>query len=261
MRLEPNPSILCTFSGATVSRIVDRSDSFVPSHAHDWPVLSLFVSGSYHNRTEMGEAKLHRPSAIFYRQGARHENHVGRHGFEQIEIEFDPDWLGDAALPELPASHWTSGKIAALARTLAMRCGESPDEEGLRTALAIFFGQAHASTDCAQPDWLPRLELELQSSERTNVRQLGELIGRHPFWIGQAYKNATGETLHQAISRLRVERASRLLRETDEDAAAIAIDAGFCDQSHMIRTFRRVVGRTPSEVRADTFRDFVSPVA
>jgi AraC family transcriptional regulator len=51
--------------------------------------------------------------------------------------------------------------------------------------------------------------------------------------------------------RFRVERAARLLRETDQPAACIALEAGFCDQRHMNRTFRRLLGRTPSEVRDD----------
>jgi AraC family transcriptional regulator len=52
-------------------------------------------------------------------------------------------------------------------------------------------------------------------------------------------------------ARFRVEQAARLLRETDLPLAYIATDAGFCDQSHMIRTFRRVLGRLPSAVRED----------
>jgi transcriptional regulator GlxA family with amidase domain len=52
-------------------------------------------------------------------------------------------------------------------------------------------------------------------------------------------------------ARFRVERCARLLRETDLPFAYIATDAGFCDQSPMIRTFRRVLGRLPSAVRED----------
>jgi AraC-like DNA-binding protein len=48
-----------------------------------------------------------------------------------------------------------------------------------------------------------------------------------------------------------VERAARLLRETDQPAAGIAAEAGFCDQSHVTRTFRHILGRLPSAVRED----------
>jgi len=45
-----------------------------------------------------------------------------------------------------------------------------------------------------------------------------------------------------------------LLRETNEPFASVALDAGFCDQSHMNRTFRRLLGRPPSAVRKDRER-------
>jgi transcriptional regulator GlxA family with amidase domain len=57
--------------------------------------------------------------------------------------------------------------------------------------------------------------------------------------------------LQETAARFRIERAARLLRETDESYASIAADAGFCDQSHMNRTFRRLLGRAPSAVRGD----------
>jgi AraC family transcriptional regulator len=55
----------------------------------------------------------------------------------------------------------------------------------------------------------------------------------------------------EAAARFRIECAARLLRETEQPAACIAVEAGFCDQSHMHRTFRRLLGRLPSEVRGD----------
>ncbi|HLW73800.1 MAG TPA: helix-turn-helix domain-containing protein, partial [Gammaproteobacteria bacterium] len=75
--------------------------------------------------------------------------------------------------------------------------------------------------------------------------------GLHPSWLGTAYRRAAGEGLMDAAARFRVEHAARLLRETDAALACIAMEAGFCDQSHMIRTFRRVLGRLPSAVRED----------
>ena len=83
-------AVLPSFSGACVRRVIDRSLARVPEHAHDWPVLSLFVIGSYLNETEVGTRFICGPSAVFYRAGARHRNATAAVGFEQIEIEFDP---------------------------------------------------------------------------------------------------------------------------------------------------------------------------
>lgn len=73
-------------------------------------------------------------------------------------------------------------------------------------------------------------------------------------YIPRGWELLTGAPRARACCRrLRdcVERAARLLRETDESCAGIALEAGFRDQSHMSRVFRRVLGRSPSVVRED----------
>src|SRR6202166_3493727 len=111
--------MLRRFSGATVRRVIDRSDAQVPEHAHDWPVLSIFVLGGYLNETELGETLIAGPSAIFYQAGAAHRNAIGSVGFEQIEIEFDAAWLGRALMTTTPVSAAPGGNTPTEPRNLA----------------------------------------------------------------------------------------------------------------------------------------------
>ena len=53
-------------------RVIDRSHTRVPEHAHDWPVVSVFVMGSYLNETDIGQRFIAGPSVVFYRAGAAH---------------------------------------------------------------------------------------------------------------------------------------------------------------------------------------------
>ncbi|HEY2636729.1 MAG TPA: helix-turn-helix domain-containing protein, partial [Solirubrobacteraceae bacterium] len=50
--------------------------------------------------------------------------------------------------------------------------------------------------------------------------------------------------------RRRVERATFLLRETDPSVTEICLDVGFTSLGTFSRTFRAVVGASPSEYRA-----------
>lgn len=241
--------VLCSFAGVAVRRVVDRAGGVVPEHAHDWPVLSLFVMGGYRNTTELGDVDLAGPSAVLYRAGATHANAIGADGFEQIEVEFDPRWL---RLGEGPAVlQWVGGPAASAARALAVTCRSAPDERELREAVAGFLGQAEASGRTPTPSWIDRVEAMLRNDASLRVRDIAARLGRHPAWLGAAYAVERGEGLAQAAARFRVERAARRLRETDDTPADIAAAAGFCDQSHMIRVFRRLLGRSPSAVRAD----------
>jgi AraC family transcriptional regulator len=214
-------------------------------------VLSIFVLGRYLNETELGETLIAGPSAIFYQAGAAHRNAIGSVGFEQIEIEFDAAWLGRALLPATPVSRWLGGYVGAEARSLARSCVLEADEERFRAALRRFVQSANTQAVREAPSWVHVIHRKLRNDTTLGVNALAREVGRHPSWLGTAYRNATGEAPLETAARFRVERAARALRETNHSCAYIAHEAEFCDQSHMNRTFRRLLGRAPSEVRDD----------
>jgi AraC family transcriptional regulator len=241
--------VLPLFAGACVRPVIDRSHTRVPEHAHDWPVLSIFVIGSYFNETEIGERFIAGPSAVFYRPGAAHRNTVAADGFEQIEIEFDPTWIGRAFLPIMPVKRWTGGET----RTVAQALLSTTSERRLRATLRQFLASGDAEST-PKPAWVRAITHRLKQDSALSVKELARGVDRHPSWLGSAYRRATGEGLLETAARFRVERAARLLRETEYSCAFIALDAGFCDQSHMNRTFLRVLGRSPTAVREDRLR-------
>jgi AraC family transcriptional regulator len=242
--------VLRQFSGASIRRVIDRSYTCVPEHAHDWPVLSLYVLGAYRNTTEIGETFIAGPSAVLYRRGAAHRNLTAAAGFEQIEIEFDPAWIGGDCLPGVPVSRWVGGPTAARSLALGRKCGEISAAE-LRAALRTLLQGAGRARQVHAPQWVAALTRRLRADTGLRVSQLAREVGRCPSWTGSAYRQATGESWQESAARIRVERATCLLRESDAAMASIAIEAGFCDQSHMSRTFARVLGRTPGVVRRE----------
>lgn len=242
--------MLQRFSGAAVRRVVDHSGTFVPEHAHDWPLLSIYVLGGYLNGTELGETTIAGPSAVFYRPGASHRNQVLNRGFEQIEVEFDPAWLGDS-LPDARVVRWIGGRAGAEARALARGCQAGLSEDRLRAAMLRLFAAAAVEGEPVPAPWVGEVAKRLNDDPHLSVGALAAKEQLHPSWLGDAYRRATGEGVQETAARLRVEQAAKLLRETELPAAIVAADAGFCDQSHMIRTFRRVLGRTPTAVRED----------
>lgn len=242
--------VLHKFSGALVRRTIDRSGARVPEHAHDWPLLSLFTLGAYTSHTETDERFIGGPSAVLYAAGAAHRNTAGPEGFEQVEIEFDPAWLGPGRLSAVPVQRWSGGRGGAEAWALARLCAQALTEQDLRAALRRFL-QITSPAHPPRPRWFDAVTGRLRHDPASKVAGIAQEMGLHPSWLGTAYRRAAGEAIGAAAARFRVERAARLLRETALPFTRIALDAGFCDQSHMIRTFRRVLGRLPSAVRAD----------
>jgi AraC-like DNA-binding protein len=65
----------------------------------------------------------------------------------------------------------------------------------------------------------------------------------------RTFRATFGETPHRYLQRRRVERSMFLLRETDRSVTEISIDVGFRSLGTFSRTFRDIVGRSPSEYR------------
>ena len=65
----------------------------------------------------------------------------------------------------------------------------------------------------------------------------------------RSFRSTFGEPPHRYLQRRRVERAMFLLRQTESDITEICLDVGFTSLGSFGRTFRDVVGETPSEYR------------
>lgn len=68
------------------------------------------------------------------------------------------------------------------------------------------------------------------------------------------FRAATGRSLNDEITDLRIRRAQRLLAKTSLTQAKIAVMCGFCGASHMSAVFRRRLGAKPSSFRGESAR-------
>jgi len=146
---------------------------------------------------------------------------------------------------------WIGGRSGVEARQLVKACEGETSEDRLRTALQRFLQGAKRQPAREPAAWVGTITQRLREDTTLKISDLASEVRRHPSWVGSAYRHATGEGLQETAARFRVERATRLLRETGQPYAAIAFEAGFCDQSHMNRTFRRVLGRSPGAIRGE----------
>lgn len=91
--------------------------------------------------------------------------------------------------------------------------------------------------------------IEHHLSERITGEDLADLIDVSVGQLFRAFKANVGVPPLQYVASRRLERACRLLRNTEEPLSQIAVTAGFCDQSHLCRVFRRLLGATPATWR------------
>src|SRR5437899_823387 len=65
----------------------------------------------------------------------------------------------------------------------------------------------------------------------------------------RTFRATFGETPHRYLQRRRVERSMFLLRETDRSVTDICLDVGFGSLGTFSRTFRDIVGESPTDYR------------
>jgi AraC-like DNA-binding protein len=210
--------------------------------------------GGYANHTTLGERHVSSPAVTLYRAREPHANFIGAYGFEQIQIEFDPDWLElPVAFPADPVRAWIGGPVAVSARSFGA-IWDNPDvsEIALRKATETFLGFASTVGEVRRPPWLSYAESRLSSEAPPSTKELARELGMNSGWLAEAYREAVGEGVGETMTRRRVEIATNRLRSSTSRLADIAAESGFCDQSHMARAFRRWMGRTPLQVRLES---------
>jgi AraC family transcriptional regulator len=82
-----------------------------------------------------------------------------------------------------------------------------------------------------------------------SVAQLAQLVGLSDAHFARAFKQSSGQSPHKFVTERRLERGKRLLADTTDSIAEIALDCGFSDQAHFARSFSQHYGSSPSAMR------------
>ncbi len=103
----------------------------------------------------------------------------------------------------------------------------------------------HPAPQTVSPSIRTVLEfIETNFSRSIALSELAALCGLSLHRFVTVFRSQVGIPPHQYVCRARVRHARHLLRQ-GLPPAAVAIDAGFCDQSHMSRHFTSQCGITP----------------
>jgi AraC-like DNA-binding protein len=88
--------------------------------------------------------------------------------------------------------------------------------------------------------------LDEHAEENVSLGTLAREARLSPFHLCRVFRREVGLTPHAYQEQVRVRRAKELLRAGTPIALAAA-DAGFYDQAHFTRRFKRILGVTPGE--------------
>ena len=223
--------------------------------AHDHPEARLVlplqhVFESVHARRALpvraGEA-LYRPAS---------QSHADRYDVPvACVVLLLPDAAGSPRIGDAFVAR--SAGLAELAR--ALRAEMPADDaaaglvrEGLALAATTLALQRRPLAERGSPAWLRTVvdRLADTSAAAPTLSELGIAVDRDPTHVAETFRRAYGQSVGATLRRLRLERArGALLRDPGRALADVALQAGFADQSHFARHFRRLFGVTPGQYR------------
>jgi AraC family transcriptional regulator len=199
-------------------------------------------------------------------------------GFPQILLVYLRQSIYDSAVAEMygcdprtvevvPRFGMTDPLLEQLA--LAIRkalVGSMPDDrlyvETLAWTLAAHLARFHCSRSrsihAPSPDTIPagRIRRLIEYIDEhldgnLSLEAMAAQIDVRRLYFAKAFKAAIGKSPHQYVVSRRLERAKDLLKNTDIPIVNIALNCGFCSQSHLSNWFVRIVGVPPAAYRQE----------
>jgi AraC family transcriptional regulator len=137
--------------------------------------------------------------------------------------------------------------------------GESKRVSAIAHLLAIHIAERYTNIASQKPDHrggLPIARLRkvedyvhAHLAESISIEMMAELAELSPFHFCRVFKQATGMSPLQFVTRERMLQAQRLIRETPRNLIEIGLEVGYTSPSYFAQVFRRTVGKSPSDFR------------
>lgn len=231
----------------------------LPRHTHDRACVGVMLAGSFDLRIE---SRCHHcpPTTVFTEPaGEKHSNHIRSGGARVVVVQPDP------GRPELlrpfarfldRTSHRHHAGIAEQAARLAAELDCRDDlaalaAEGIVLEMLVRLARVSTAEVRRTPLWLLRAQelLHDRFSDSLRTGEIAKEVAVHPAHLAREFRRCFGTSMGAYVRRLRLEWAAIELANSERSLAGLALAAGFADQSHFTRAFKRYSGLTPSTYR------------
>lgn len=266
--LDPRPLQVGTFFGE--NRISCRRSGFilsdthyppeleVPYHFHEMAYFCLLLTGGYWEEYGRRRVTYHPFSIAFHPPHEVHHGVIATAGSRCFHVEIAPPWmerLKEHGRAPADALDLHSGEIIWLASRLYREFRAN----GLAAPLMIegiileMLGLLvrERSEERQRPRWLVNVveRLVAEFAQPLTVEEIAADLGVSPVRLSRAFRKFYGESVGEYQRRLRVQFACRRLADIDATLTGVGAEAGFADQSHFTRVFKRLTGVTPGEFK------------
>lgn len=244
----------------TISEIRYLPEAELPNHCHETASISMVLAGSCSECYERQTIECAPSTLLFRPSGHMHSNRIHTAGTKCINVEIDERWLNRARatadIIDYPAV-FRGGLLPSLAGRLydefSRRDSVSPlIIEGLTLEiLAEATRGIQPGLSRGAPGWLEKVKelLHRRFTENLDLATIAESAGVHPVHMASTFRKHYRCSVGEYVRHLRIEFACRLLATSKVPIAVLSLKAGFADQSHFSKSFKRVTGLSPARYR------------
>jgi AraC family transcriptional regulator len=225
-------------------------------HAHDATSVTIVLRGSLLER--VGEAEeIARPLSIVVKPcDTEHANRFGPKGARTLQIYIPPaeftrmePW--QASLGSWRWQHAPRSTVMFLRLLSAVReysCDTDVVQSFAFDALAALAPDCNALR--VQPSWLKQIREAIDDAcNPPRLSDLARLASVHPVYLARQFRRGYGCSVSEYIHRRRIQKAAELSSDRSRTLSTVAHGAGFSDQAHMCRVFRKQLRLTPQKLR------------
>jgi AraC family transcriptional regulator len=246
--------------GLTLTESVFPPGLAIPPHEHTYAFFCLVLEGRCTASWDRRKCTGGRWTLALYPAGLAHANQWHDSGGRALHVEIVPPWLerlqGRTSVLNSPADY-EGGPPVWVAKRLFEECLRQDDVSPLAVEGLVLELLAACSRSPIEPfptrwpRWLDRVceLLHDRFSESFSLGEVAAAIGISADHLTRSFRQCHGCTVGEYVRRLRVEFACRRLAASERPLVEIALDAGFTDQSHFTKTFKRQMGVTPAAFR------------
>lgn len=235
--------------------------AYLSNHAHERGTFAIMIDGSFD--LMLGGRRLECPPSTVLTEppGESHANEIGSRGAHVVVVSPDPadDTIVEPCARMLERLNcFADGHIAGLARRLGSEVRNPDDVSALAMQALILEMLATAARverserpGPAPPAWMARVKeiIHDRFGERLTIAELAREAGVHPSHLACVFREHHKQPIGTYIRRLKLDWAAERLVSTRWPLSRIAAQAGFSDQSHFTRVFKRRSGMTPGQFR------------
>lgn len=251
----------CGIAGFVLTEASYPPNHKLPRHSHERSCFMSVLQGGV-TETYAKKKLAAKPSTLIFRPSAEvHSDYFHNKGGRVFLIEIEPWWL-DRVREHFVIADNSLGLHCELLTLLSKKLYHefrTMDDvsslaiEGLMLEMiAEVCRYVKRPTERRPPRWVEQVRelLHARFSEHLTLTEIAGTVGVHPVHLGHAFRTHYRCTPGEYVRRLRIEFVCRVMATSNIALADIALSAGFSDQSHLTRIFKRQTGLTPARYRA-----------